>query len=325
MTKTLTQHIFIAGGYGMIGSNLATQLRARFPEATLTLAGRAPHKGKALATALGNAQTVALDLLSGEIPPLAATAQLIISAVPDPKHALGEFAIRHHIAFIDITVGTADGYAPLLNMAMHHRAASPVVPLGYYEAGMFLPLVDMLRRRFSTVSSVRLTALHDAEDPIGAATERELSQELAPAFIRQEGFWRYTSIQDEICLISGERVETTPFGILDVSAIAAMTQAENVRLDVAMGVSEGKRQTAKASVELYVDIQGTNLSGVVEAKRLVASDPQGQAHFTALGIVTVIQALQESSLTGFVLPEQLLKTDAALSAMQQAGVELIEV
>jgi len=324
MTIKMAQQIFIAGGYGMIGGNLATQLRARFPESTLILAGRTPQKGEALAAKLGNALTVSLDLLSGEIPQLAATSQLIISAVPDPKHALGEFAIRHNIAFIDITVGTADGYAPLLNMAMQYQATSPIVPLGYYEAGMFLPLVDKLSRQFSSIDSVRLTALHDPEDPIGAVTEQELTQELAPAFVREEGIWRYTSAQDEIDLISGERVETTPFGILDVSAVAAMTNAENIRLDVAMGISEGQRKSAKASVELYVDMQGINDSGVPEAKRIIASDPQGQAHFTALGVVTVIEAMFESSFTGFVLPEQLLKPEVALAAMQQAGVELIE-
>lgn len=324
MTIKMAQQIFIAGGYGMIGGNLATQLRARFPESTLILAGRTPQKGEALAAKLGNALTVSLDLLSGEIPQLAATSQLIISAVPDPKHALGEFAIRHNIAFIDITVGTADGYAPLLNMAMQYQATSPVVPLGYYEAGMFLPLVDKLSRQFSSIDSVRLTALHDPEDPIGAVTEQELTQELAPAFVREEGIWRYTSAQDEIDLISGERVETTPFGILDVSAVAAMTSAENIRLDVAMGISESQRKSAKASVELYVDMQGINDSGIPEAKRIIASDPQGQAHFTALGVVTVIEAMFESSFTGFVLPEQLLKPEVALAAMQQAGVELIE-
>ena len=324
MTIKMAQQIFIAGGYGMIGGNLATQLRARFPESTLILAGRTPQKGEALAAKLGNALTVSLDLLSGEIPQLAATSQLIISAVPDPKHALGEFAIRHNIAFIDITVGTADGYAPLLNMALQYQATSPIVPLGYYEAGMFLPLVDKLSRQFSSIDSVRLTALHDPEDPIGAVTEQELTQELAPAFVREEGIWRYTSAQDEIDLISGERVETTPFGILDVSAVAAMTNAENIRLDVAMGISEGQRKSAKASVELYVDMQGINDSGIPEAKRIIASDPQGQAHFTALGVVTVIEAMFESSFTGFVLPEQLLKPEVALAAMQQAGVELIE-
>ncbi|MFU0880356.1 hypothetical protein ACM26M_03795 [Kluyvera cryocrescens] len=324
MTIKMAQQIFIAGGYGMIGGNLATQLRARFPESTLILAGRTPQKGEALAAKLGNALTVSLDLLSGEIPQLAATSQLIISAVPDPKHALGEFAIRHNIAFIDITVGTADGYAPLLNMAMQYQATSPVVPLGYYEAGMFLPLVDKLSRQFSSIDSVRLTALHDPEDPIGAVTEQELTQELAPAFVREEGIWRYTSAQDEIDLISGERVETTPFGILDVSAVAAMTNAENIRLDVAMGISEGQRKSAKASVELYVDMQGINDSGIPEAKRIIASDPQGQAHFTALGVITMIEAMFESSFTGFVLPEQLLKPEVALAAMQQAGVELIE-
>ena len=72
MTIKMAQQIFIAGGYGMIGGNLATQLRARFPESTLILAGRTPQKGEALAEQLGNAQTACLDLLSGDIPPLAA-------------------------------------------------------------------------------------------------------------------------------------------------------------------------------------------------------------------------------------------------------------
>lgn len=324
MAINMAEQIFIAGGYGMIGGNLAAQLRSRFPQSRLILAGRSPQKGEALAEQLGNAQTACLDLLRGDIPPLAATSQLIISAVPDPKHVLGEFAIRHNIAFIDITVGTADGYAPLLNMAMQYQTTAPVVPLGYYEAGMFLPLVNRLSRQFSAINSVRLTALHDAEDPIGATTEQELTQELAPAFVREAGIWRYTSAQDEICLISGECVETTPFGILDVSAVAAMTGAENIRLDVAMGISEGQRNSAQASVELYVDMQGMNEAGKPDSKRIVASDPRGQAHFTALGIVTVVTAMFERPLSGFVLPENLLNPQAALITMQDAGVVLIQ-
>ncbi|MDN6111383.1 MAG: hypothetical protein L0I83_12955, partial [Enterobacterales bacterium] len=244
-------------------------------------------------------------------------------AVPDPKHTLGEYAIRNNIAFIDITVGTADGYAPLLNMAMFHHATSPIVPLGYYEAGIFLPLVDKLARQFNSVESVRLTALHDPEDPIGKMTEKELSQAIAPAFVREDGIWGYTAEQSNICLISGECVETTPFGILDISAIAAMTRADNIRLDVAVGTSEGKRKATQASVELYVDIQGVNVSGVSESKRIIASDPQGQAHFTALGVMIVIEALLKSRLTGFMLPEQIMVQEAALTAMQDAGVVLI--
>lgn len=323
MNCTLTQQIFIAGGYGMIGGNLATQLRARFPDAKLILAGRSPQNGEKLAAQLGNAMTVCLDLMSGELPSLVSTSQLIISAVPDPKHTLGEYAIRNNIAFIDITVGSADGYAPLLNMAMFHHATSPIVPLGYYEAGMFLPLVDKLARQFSSVQSVRLTALHDPEDPIGQITEKELSQAIAPAFVREDGLWGYTAEQSNICLVSGECVETTPFGILDISAIAAMTRADNIRLDVAVGTSEGKRKASQASVELYVDIQGVNVSGVSESKRIIASDPQGQAHFTALGVIIVIEALLKSRLTGFMLPEQIMDQEAALTTIQDAGVVLI--
>lgn len=323
MNYKMIQQIFIAGGYGMIGSNLAVQLRARFPDAKLILAGRSPQNGEKLAAQLGNSTTVCLDLMRGDLPLLVSTSQLIISAVPDPKHILGEYAIRNNIAFIDITLGTADGYAPLLNMAMFHHATSPIVPLGYYEAGIFLPLVDKLASEFNSVKSVQLTALHDPEDPIGKVTEIELNQGIAPAFFRKDGVWGYTAEQSQICLISGECVETTPFGILDVSAIAAMTCADNIRLDVAMGTSEGKRKTTQASVELYVDIQGVNVSGASESKRIIASDPQGQAHFTALGVIIVIDALLKSPLTGFMLPEQIIDPEAAFTAMNDSGIELI--
>lgn len=322
--KTLEIETFIAGGYGMIGSNLATQLLARFPDSTLILGGRSPQKGEALAQQLGNAFTVSLNLMQGEIPPLAAKSQLIISAVPDPKHTLGEYAFRHSIDFIDITIGTADGYAPLLNMAMRAQAASAIAPLGYYEAGMFLPLVDKISRQFNTVKSLRLTALHDPLDPVGTITEQELGHDLPPAFIRADGVWGYTTEMDKISLLSGETVETTPFGILDISAIAAMTGAENVRLDVAVGTSEGMRKSGKASIELYVDVEGTDRSGMVISRRIVASNPQGQAYFTAFGIVRVIEALLQKTVSGMIFPEQLLNYDAVLTTMKDAGIVLTQ-
>lgn len=320
----MAKQIFIAGGYGMIGSNLANQLRACFPDSSLILAGRSPQKGESLAQKLGNASTTFLDLLQGDIPHIAETSQLIISAVPDPKHVLGEYAIRHNIDFIDITVGTGDGYAPLLSMAMQHQPTSAVVPLGYYEAGMFLPLVHKIIRELSIVNSVRLTALHDPADPVGALTEQELGQELAPAFVRSEGIWRYTTERDKILLLSGEQVEAIPFGILDITAIATMTGAENIRLDVAMGQSEGMRKSAKASVDLYVDVQGVNHSGTPESRRIVASDPRGQAHFTAFGISRVIEAILEQKPTGFVFPENILNHEAAIISMKDAGIVLVQ-
>ncbi|XTD37076.1 hypothetical protein AB4I99_15240 [Citrobacter murliniae] len=65
------------------------------------------------------------------------------------------------------------------------------------------------------------------------------------------------------------------------------------------------------------------MSGASESKRIIASDPQGQAHFTALGVTIVIEALLKSPLTGFMLPEQIMDQEAALTAMQDAGVVLI--
>lgn len=80
------------------------------------------------------------------MPEHAADAQLIIAAVPDPKNLLAEFAIKNHIAFINITQATGDDILPLLNLTQRYRPTQPVVPLGYYEASLFLPLVSLACR-----------------------------------------------------------------------------------------------------------------------------------------------------------------------------------
>lgn len=320
MISRAPERIFIAGGYGVVGGTLAAMLRTTFPEAALILGGRSPQAGQELARKLGNATVIALDLIRDPVPDSLADADLIIRVAPDPRHALGEFAIRHQISFIDITTGTADGFSPLLSLVKKHAPNAAVVPLGYYEAGMLLPLVDKLQAEFAEVTRVVMTALNDPEDPLGKISLDELGCEIPPALVRENGFWTYSAAPGEILLRSGERAATQPFTVLDVSAASAMTGAADVRMEVAFGVSEGRRLSGRASLDLYVDMEGRSASGEMQRRRIVASDPQGQAHFTSLGVVTVIQALLKTGATGFIAPEEVVDMAAAFADMQRAGV-----
>ncbi|MBB1203013.1 hypothetical protein EGM70_22315 [Enterobacteriaceae bacterium 89] len=320
MNSTQRLRVLIAGGYGMIGGNVARQLRERFPQAEIWLGGRRPERAQALAEELA-AKAVKLDLESGRLPDEIAGMDIIVSAVPDPCHLLGEFAIRSGAAFINITA-TGDAVLPLMALANQHAARKSVVPLGYYEAGLLLPLVYEVAKRFERVESVVLTALHDPDDALGQLSTEELSAELAPALMREKGVWLHSAGAREVVLENGVRTEAVPFATLDIPAVAAMTGAHSVRLGVAGGESFGTRVTGKASMDLYVDIKGSDASGAGISRRLVASDPQGQAHFTALGVMTVIEAILWRDGKGFTLPEQLLDFAPALHAMQQAGVQI---
>ncbi|AIR66542.1 saccharopine dehydrogenase NADP-binding domain-containing protein [Cedecea neteri] len=320
MKNIKLEKVFIAGGYGMIGSAIAGQIREHFPAVELVIAGRNPAKGAKLIEQQGLASLACIDLTGTEVPEQAATAQLIIAAVPDPKNLLAEFAIKNNIAFINITQATGDAILPLLNLTQRYQPTQPVVPLGYYEAGLFLPLVSLLAADFSVIDSVQLSALHDPADPLGELSSSELGNELAPALIRDSGSWTYSSIPRDITLQNGEVIQGVPFSILDVTAVAAMTHASSVRLDIAAGTSMGMHQCGKPSIDLYVDIIGTDCAGEHVSKRVIASDPRGQAHMTAFGVLTVIKAMLKSEKDGLLAAETLLDMAEALLQMKGAGI-----
>jgi saccharopine dehydrogenase-like NADP-dependent oxidoreductase len=84
MKKAAYEHVYIAGGYGMIGSNIARQLRAIYPASQITLAGRSPAKADSLARYLGLASSAFIDLAADAVAKLPENIDLIISAVPEP-------------------------------------------------------------------------------------------------------------------------------------------------------------------------------------------------------------------------------------------------
>ncbi|WP_213714287.1 hypothetical protein [Cedecea lapagei] len=55
---------------------------------------------------------------------------------------------------------------------------------------------------------------------------------------------------------------------------------------------------------------------------MIASDPHGQAHMTAFGVLTVIKAMLKSEKGGLVAAEMLLDMAAALQQMKDAGIAI---
>lgn len=323
MKNSETFRLFIAGGYGMVGSNIAELARKYFPKAEIFIAGRNPEKGKALAEKLGNAYVVRFDLGEDVIPEEAIKSDIIVTAFPDPYNLLGELAIKHNIAFINITVGSGDEILPLLSLCAIHKPTKPIVPLGYYETGLFLPLVNQLADGFQTIEEVNLTALHDPADPLGEQTQAELSAEPVPAFVRLNRLWTRSGAEREITLADGTTTQSIPFGTLDIPAVSAMTGAASVQEYVASGISVGSHKNGNPSIELYVDMEGVDLSGLRTTKRIVASDNQGHSHFTAFGVIVVINAILNSDTSGVRLFEELVDYKNTMRMMKGEGISII--
>lgn len=107
------QRIYVAGGYGVIGSSVARHIRTINQENELILAGRNPEKGSLLVQELGNARTSFLVIRQGLAPGELDQADLIVSTIQDPADLLIQAALAKGIAHIGITK-LADELTPML-------------------------------------------------------------------------------------------------------------------------------------------------------------------------------------------------------------------
>ncbi|PUA39669.1 hypothetical protein C8Z91_09625 [Paenibacillus elgii] len=321
--------IFIAGGYGIVGSNIARHVRKINKEIEIIIAGRNPDKGAALAKELGNARTVYLDLDKsiesydwGQI-------DLMVAALQDPADALIDVALALGIAHIGITK-LADEVTPFLFSALRTPPNRPIVPLGHSQSGVMTLLALKAAEAFSRIDSIELAGLYDDQEQMGPMTVGDAEGFIGRALLRQNGNWIWVDANQhprKVRLSDGSCLEGLPMGLLDVPSLAAATHAPNIRFDFIQGESIGTKTGGQASQDLYIEIEGILKSGLPGKQRTIVSDPKGQAHLTALGVLVVIEHIlgldgKQTARGGVYLPETLVSIDAAIARFEQFGVQI---
>lgn len=327
----MTHTILVAGGYGLVGSNVARHLRRTGFRGRLILAGRNPERASDLAGQLdaevrqldsSNASSV-VEALSG--------VDIVIAALKDPYGELLEGALARPAAFVGITQ-SADTVSPMLFRLRNRAPRRPVVTAGHWQAGMATHVAHHLLSQFSKVSSIRIAALYDRKDPVGPMTTEDTGEFMSRALVRQDGRWRYVDARSAGRTV--ERVEAAPFqaipmGVLDVVSLAGITNARNVRFDLGVGDSMGTLVGANASHEIHYELDGIGLDDMPLKLRATLSDPKGQAHLTSVGLVLAAQALMGVAdplavPAGWHLPETLVLPARALELAREFGAMLSE-
>lgn len=322
----MSPRILIAGGYGLVGGLVARHIRAAGHDVELILAGRTPADGEALAQELG-ASTARLDVNDpdlGEIGPV----DLVIAALQDPREALLLAALRSGAAHIGVT-RTADTMSPAA-VAAAAFAVRPVLLLGHWQAGVMTLAAQAAARAFTRVERIEMAALYDYADPIGPMTAGDSQGFVGRALTRSEGLW--VSVD---AAVSGRQVvrrgqpdfEAMPMGVLDVPSLAIVTGAPNVRFDLGTGESRGTQAGLAASHDLFIDVTGQVENGPLGTRRTVVSDPRGQAHLTALGVLVGVErilGLDGGPLAGpgLKFPESFIDAVAAMGRFEAFGVEM---
>lgn len=324
----MSPRVVIAGGYGLVGGMVARHLRAAGRQIDLILAGRHPEQGAELAAELG-ARTARLDVAV----PAAALAELgavdlVIATLQDPGDNLLAAALSAGAAHIGI-VRTAESMGSSAVMAVN-LAQAPALMLGHWQAGVLTLAALAAAQSFAAVRRVEMAALYDYADPIGPMTATDSGGFVGRALVRRDGLWTYLDAAGSARRIAREGLDAfdaMPMGVLDTPALAAMTAAADVRFDLGTGTSIGTAAGRGASHDLYIDIAGLDADGRERARRTVVSDPKGQAHLTALGVLIGAERLlgldgAPPPAAGLRFPETTLDAHRAMTRLQAFGVRI---
>ncbi|WP_028777761.1 saccharopine dehydrogenase NADP-binding domain-containing protein [Shimazuella kribbensis] len=328
----MKSRILIAGGYGLIGSYIAQHLRKMSSDTELILAGRSPEKGEKLAKDLGGASTAYLDIKKPDSLENLDLDQLdlIIASLHDPSDLLVRAAMKHRIGYIDITKLVGD-VAVFLYTALQSPLDRPIALLGHTDAGINAIVTKHVAADFKKIDSVKIASLYDVHDPIGPNTGigNDARYPLDRALLYENGRWAWVNARSHArkIQISKDQAEIgIPGPLPDVPSVVAVTGANHVRWDSMRGDSFGTKAGKKPSHEVYIDIEGTLHSGEYTKRRTVVSDPNGQAHLTALGVLLVAEQILgldgPPAKGGVYFPEALVPTEVAMERLKQFGVHI---
>jgi hypothetical protein len=323
----VSARILIAGGWGLVGSKIAKALREAGHDLDIALAGRTPETGAALAAEMG-ARVVRLDVADpAEGLSSAGPVDLVIAALQDPDDTLLAAALRSGAGHIGITRTAANMASSAVTAAA--LARRPAMMLGHWQAGALTLAALSAARAFASVDRVEMAALYDYADPIGPMTMNDASGFVGEALIRQKGRWVNVHAADaarSVVRPGQPAFDAMPMGVLDTPALAALTGARHVRFDLGSGESLGTASGQSASHDLYIDIWGRDADGTAIHRRTLISDPKGQAHLTALGVLIAAERLLgldgDPPPAGLVFPESAIDPDKAVARLRDFGVRI---
>ncbi|WP_326834088.1 NmrA family NAD(P)-binding protein [Amycolatopsis rhabdoformis] len=319
--------VLIVGGYGLVGGWVARHLRAAGHDVDLVLGGRSPEAGRELAGEVG-AELVRFDLddAAGSLA-AAGEVDLVISMMQDPHDDLLVAALRAGTAHLGI-VRKMDNVGPTALLAAA-LARKPALLLGHWQAGATTYAALTAAREFERVDTIELAALFDPADAVGAMTSNDRGAFFVPGLARREGRWEHLAVEAanrrSVSRAGLPAFEAQPMGVLDVAGLAAVTGAPNVRFDLGEGTSRGTASGDRASHEIYADLTGLGTDGAAHRVRTTVSDPFGQAHLTAAGVVIGTERLlglsgEEPLAAGLHLPERVVDAEHAVSRLRDFGV-----
>jgi hypothetical protein len=351
------QGILIAGGYGIVGEQIARLIRQRHPRLPLILAGRNPAKAEALAKELGNTTTARVDMeqphpLNGLKP------RAVLAAVNDPRDDLLMGAARAGIPYVDITRWTERLRSAASRVGTLSLQA-PVMFASSWMAGVAAVVAVAASRQLKRVNSIDLAILFSLKDKSGPNSIEYMDRLATPFEVMIGGQPRqvrpYTDPR-RVAFPGGHTANAYRFDTPDQLTLPGTTGAQTVAARLAFDdatatallvfltrsgiwkLISGARFTglrrsllynpgAGASHELVIEAAGLDENGHTKNVRATVADPQGQTHLTALGAIVQLERVlgldgAPPPAPGVVYPDSAPQVEFAFRALRDFQVEI---
>jgi saccharopine dehydrogenase-like NADP-dependent oxidoreductase len=307
--------VLIAGGYGVVGEQIAEVLRDRHAELPLTIAGRNPERGAALAERIG-AACVVLDV--GDHNPLRdGRPAAVIGAVNDRNDHLLMQCVRAGIPYMDITRWTSLQRRAALRAAAA-RPTAPVLLASAWMAGVAPLVACHLASQLDVVDTIEISILYALADRSGSdsieyvdrmtvpfettvnrdlVTVRPLTSGRTVEFHggkRARVYRIDTPEQTTLPLFTGAKTVNTRIGYDSATATVSL---QAMRITGLLRLMAHPRLTALRRSLLHSNGEGgtaqltIEVTGGEHTARAVVSDPRGQSHLTAIGAAIGLERL----------------------------------
>jgi len=349
--------ILIAGGYGVVGQQIAEVIRTNHPELPIIIAGRNPEKGHALADNLGNASVIPLNIQQPN-PLKNRKPRAVVAAVNDPNDYLLLDAIKSSIPYLDITRWT-ERVRVAVAIAENEDLQAPVMFSSAWMAGVAAVVTKELTKKLQSIKNIDISVLYSLKDKAGPNSTEYMDRLATPFDIWVNGenktAYQYTDPR-KITFPSGYSAKAYRFDTPDQLTLPKTAKATTVSARIAFDdpmstcllvilarsgiwkLFSGERfKSLRHSIlfnpgeganhEIVIEVQGVDTSEKPMNLRATILDPKGQTHLTAVGAAIQLDRLlgldgATSPAPSVVYPDTEPQTGHALSALRKAGIEI---
>ena len=349
--------VLIAGGYGVVGSQIAGFVRERHPDIPIIIGGRNPDKAGPLARELTNAETARLDI--EEPNPLRefnGKLRAVIGVVNDPSDYLLLDAIRGGIPFLDITRWT-EIFRQARSLIAGESPRAPVMLASSWMGGLAPVIAVAAARKLERVETIDVSVLFSMKDKAGPNSIEYMDRLATPYKVMIDGKEQIVYPMTDprtVTFPGGYRSEVYRFDSPEQVTLPETTQAKTVasrigfdsalttkalymlvRLGIWKLIASDRFTRPRRSLlhhpgeggahEIVIELTGADARGRPLSARASILDPVSQSHLTAAAVTMNLERIlgldgAPPPVPGIVFPESEPQLESGLQLLRDFGV-----